>query len=336
MTRRSRSLLIALVVVAPVAICGAGVFASPTPGDSPTIASTLPPGASTPPSPDELNAAGEKSSQAPYRFEMFMEMSGLGLSIDGDTPLASGEYADGASHMVMDLSAIFASVADQLPAELADMEMTMEMISEGTDLYLRAPFFAAMAEDAGGAAGPLGAFVALGDGWGYVDGSTMPGMTAGQVTGAFGVGAGDPSAFFDLLADVEGAEAIGTEDIHGVSSTGVRAEVSFAELLAAQGTDVSQLPTTPGVDLASLTLPIEVWIDKDDFVRRFVIEFSPEVFADAAESSGQDIDPEMLGGLEMSMTMEMFDYDAADIVIEAPTDFVDITDDFIELLEQQG
>lgn len=334
MTRRSHSLLLAVASVAPLAVCGAGAFAASAPDGVLTVASTVPP-IDDPANPDALNEAGEKSSQAPHRFEMFMDMSGLGLSIDSETPLATGEYANGASHMVIDFGAIFESVADDMPTEMQGMDMTMEMISEGTDLYIRAPFFAAMAEDAGGAAGPLGAFATSGDGWGYVDGSQIPGVTAGQISGTFGIGGADPSAFFDLLTDVEGAEAIGTEEIRGVGSVGVRAEVSVAELMAAQGTDTSQLPVS-GVDFASMTMPIEVWIDNDGFVRRIVMDISPETFADAAESSGQDLDPDMLGGFEMSMTMEMFDYAATDIVIEVPIEFVDITDDFIELVEQQG
>lgn len=288
-----------------------------------------------PATPDDLSEAGEKSNLAPYRLEIFMAMSGIGLSIDADAPLVTGEYANGTNHMVMDIGQILESIGDEMPPEMLGIDTTMEMVTQGSDMYIRAPFFAALADEAGGATGPLGVFTTLGAGWGYVDGSALPGMSAGQVTGTLGISAGDPTALFALLSDVEGVEAIGTEEIRGVSSVGIRAEVSFADLLAAQGTDISQLPIT-GIDVASWRMPIEVWIDKDSFVRRIVVDIGADAFADAAESTGQEIDPDVLGGFEVSMTMEMFDYNDAAIVIEIPTDFVDITDDFIELLDQQA
>ena len=34
--------------------------------------------------------------------------------------------------------------------------------------------------------------------------------------------------------------------------------------------------------------------------------------------------------------MEMFDYNAADIVIEIPTEFTDITDEFAEIMPPAG
>ncbi len=322
MFRLARPVVISLVAAAALAICGPDA-----------VASTIPP-IDDPATPDALNEAGERSSQAPYRLEMFMEMSGLGLSIDGAAPLVTGEFANGSSHMVMDFGAMFASMADQLPPEMQGADMTMEMVTQGTDLYLRAPFFAAMAGEAGGAEGPLGAFAALGDDWGYIDGTAIPGLSAAQLSGQLGIGGADPSAFFDMLANVEGTEQIGTEDIRGVSTVGVRADVSLADLMAAQGTDTSQIPSA-GVDLSTITMPIEVWIDKDGFVRRLAMEISPEALATAAESAAEDLDPNMLGGLDVSMTMEMFDYDATDIVIEAPTEFVDVTEAFTELLQPQ-
>jgi len=99
MFRLARPVVISLVAAAALAICGPDA-----------VASTIPP-IDDPATPDALNEAGERSSQAPYRLEMFMEMSGLGLSIDGAAPLVTGEFANGSSHMVMDFGAMFASMA---------------------------------------------------------------------------------------------------------------------------------------------------------------------------------------------------------------------------------
>ena len=137
---------------------------------------------------------------------------------------------------------------------------------------------------------------------------------------------------FDALAELEGAEAIGTEQIRGVSATGVRAEASLVDLLVAQGLDPAELDVAGMEDLAGVTIPVEVWIDKDGLVRRLVIDIDSETFADVADATDQPLDPASLGAVELSVTIELFDYSASDIVIEAPTEFIDVTDALVDLM----
>jgi hypothetical protein len=316
-----RTLIASLAALAAVGVCGA---ASPA-----AVASTVPPDDVA--TPDAINEAGEQSSTAPYRLEMFMEASLLGMTIDGDTPLATGEFAGDQSHMTMDLGAIFADLipADEMPSELLGVDMVMEFVADGTDLYIRAPFFAALAELDGAAEDPtMQVFTQLGDGWGYVDGTAVPGVDAGSLTGTLGIGSADPAALFALLSDVEGAESIGTADIRGVSTSGVRADVNLSDLMEAQGTPIA----STGDSFDNATFPIELWIDKDGFVRRIVMDMSGEAIAEAAEAAGDDTPTSMFGDMNMSITMEMFDYNAADIVIEVPTESTDITDEFAEIV----
>jgi hypothetical protein len=314
-----RTLIASIAALATVGVCGANSLA--------VSASTLPPDDTV--TPDAVNEAGEKSSTVPYRFEMFMEASLMGMNIDGDTPLATGEFAGDQSRMTMDFGAMFADMipADEMPSELRGVEMVMEVVTDGTDLYIRAPFFAALSELGGEQDPTTEVFTQLGDGWGYVDGTAVPGVDAGSITGTLGVGGTDPGAIFELLSNADGTETIGTADIRGVSTTGVRAEVNLGDLMEAQGTVVPG-----GNPFGDTTLPIEAWIDKDGFVRRIVIDMNGEAIADAAEASGEDIPTSMFGDMNMSITMEMFDYNAADIVIEIPTESTDITDEFAEIM----
>jgi hypothetical protein len=328
----SRTLIASLAALAAVGACSVGSLGASAPSDPATVASTPPPDDTV--TPDAVNDAGEKSSTAPYRLEMFMEASLMGMTIDGDTPLAFGEFAGEQSHMNMDFGVMFADMipADEMPPELRGVDLVMEFITDGTDLYIRAPFFAALAElEDGGGDPTMEVFTQLGDGWGYVDGSAVPGVDA-TLSSTMGVGTADPEALFDLLSNAEGAEPIGTVDIRGVSTSGVRAEVDFAELMETQGLPASSDEGAP----TGMTFPIEAWIDKDGFVRRIVMNLNGEAIAEAAAAAGEDIPTSMFGDMNMSVTMEMFDYNAADIVIEIPTEFTDITDDFAEIMPPAG
>lgn len=334
MLRRTRCLLVALAALTPVVVSGTEVLAASAPSVTPTVASTVPP-ENDPASPDGLNDAAEKSKTAPYRIEMFVDLSGMGLTTDPDVPLLTGEIADGRAHMMMDLGVMFADMLEgsDAPPELQGVDLTMEYVVDGTDMYLRAPLLAAVAEQEAGTTDSLAVFTELGDDWGYVDMAAIAGMAPGDIAGTLGVVGADPAAFFELMTNVEGAESIGTEEIRGVSTTGVRADVSLVDLMTAQGVDPTQLDVTGMDDLAEITVPVEVWIDKDGFVRRLVLDLNAETLTDAASAGTDDVlDPTMLGGFDTSMTMEMFDYGAEDIVIEPPTEFVDITDAFSELI----
>lgn len=335
MTPSPRNLLVAAaVLIAGGGLCGASALATSSPSGAPTtVASTLPPDDVA--TPGGLGEASEQSSATPYRLEMFMEASLMGMTIDGDTPLMTGEYAGEQSHMVMDLGVMFADMIpeDQMPPEFRDADLTMEFVVDGTDFYIRAPFFAAMA-----AQNPddpsMALFEALGDGWGFVDGTAIPGVDPSAVTGTMGLGGADPAAFFELLANAEGAEQIGTKDVRGASTTGVRADVSLADLMAAQGTTAA-LPAGSN-PFGDATFPIEAWIDEDGFVRQLNFELTGEAIAAAAEASGEEIPSNTFAGMDMSMTMEMFDYGAADITIDIPTEFVDVTEDFAAVMPQGG
>jgi hypothetical protein len=224
--------------------------------------------------------------------------------------------------------AMFGGMApgDVTPSELPDTFMALEMISDGTDLYIRAPVLAAFAE---AGVESMAVFTEVGDGWGYVDGG-VPGVQD-ALAGTMGIGSVDPSAMFEVLAAAEGVESIGAAEIRGVSTIGLRAKVDLTELMPAPGLSIAADEDV----LSGVTFPTEAWIDKDGFVRRIVINLPEKTLAEAAEASGEDIPSSMFGDANISLTMDMFDYNA-DIVIEIPTEYIDITEEFAELVTSQN
>lgn len=334
--------LLALVAAA-VPFCAVGtVAASTTPSDPPAdtsvpadsgagSAGSITVGAVDPTTPDGLAAAAELSAATPSRFEMFMEISGMpGMPSlgDGDTPLVSGEIDGTSSRVVMDLSSLLGGIS------VGGSDWSMEMITIGQDLYMRAPFFGEIADLAGDATGPLAELSELGDGWGYIDGEAL-GATAGDVGAALGASTGDPGAFYAAIATTSKVEPLGTETIRGVESTGVRALVDFAAIAEAQKLDASTLPGGAAA-YEGLQFPVEVWVGDDGYVSRITLEFDGETLAAAADASGESVpaDAAAIEAISITTTIESFDYAADDIAIEAPTDFVDITEAFGELLAE--
>lgn len=261
-----------------------------------------------------------------------MEMSGVpGMPAMGsaDTPMVTGSISGTSSTSRVDMSVLMGGL---LPVD--DDELTMEMINIGQDVYIRAPYFAALAEMAGGNSGPLGSLAELGEQWGYVDTATLA-ADAGDLGAVLGTGAGSPVDMLAALGTTSKTAPIGTETIHGVTSSGVRATVSLAAMMEAQSIDPSLVPTELSA-LGDLEIPVEVWLGDTGYITRMVFEMDIEAIAAAAGESGipGDVDLDEMSGLVTTMTMESFDFGAADIVIAAPKEFIDVTAAFGDLLAE--
>ncbi|WP_116999597.1 hypothetical protein [Desertimonas flava] len=319
-SRRRRSLL-AVAGAAVTLLAGTANVAASTPDEGSGI------------TPEALVAAAEQSATAPSRYEMYLEMSGVaGMPTMGSTsrPLATGSVSGTSSTALMDMSVLMGGL---LP--LDDDDLTMEMITIEQDLYIRAPFFAALAEMSGRTSGPMSAFVELGDGWAFVDGAALS-TDAADIGSLLGANAGNPTAMYAALGTTSKTAPLGTETIHGIPSSGVTATVGFVEMMEAQNLDPSLMPA----DLSSLAdaeLPIEVWLGDNGFITRVVFEFDVDTLTAAASIGGlDDSEAELLDemrGLVTTMIMESFDFNSPDIVIAPPKEYVDMTTEFGELLE---
>jgi hypothetical protein len=294
----------------------------------------------------------DASSGQAYRYEMTMAMDLEGESIDLGGPIATGEFDGERNSMHMDMGAMFEAMfgsmggGEELPEGLAG-DMSVDYVTDGQALYLRAPFFASMfgsvpggdASELGDAGGMATAFAELGDRWGRVDIAALGDVSPGQATGSLtGSQAYDPQVFLDMIRETAEVEDLGTDEIDGEPVTGLAAEVDMEAMLEAQGLSTADLGGDAAA-LAGTTFPIEVWVGADDLIRRIHFSFDEESLAGAGgDTAGGEAAAEALGGVGMAVTMDFTDYGDESIEVEVPTgdDVVDITEDFTAGLESTG
>lgn len=78
-----------------------------------------------------------------------------------------------------------------------------------------------------------------------------------------------------------------------------------------------------------MEIPIEVWVDGDDRVRRVALDLDmSQVFAGMPGG--------VPGGMSIGLVMHFRDYGDAAIDIDVPEDTTDITDAFRDLVDQGG
>lgn len=130
-------------------------------------------------------------------------------------------------------------------------------------------------------------------------------------------GASDPSANLDLLEGARDVEEVGEEEVRGATTTRYRFTV---DLEAARGEadaePQQQMLDTMREQLGTSELPMEVWLDGDDRVRRQ----RSEIDLDAMHAEGQAAS----GGTVVTV-VEFHDF-GVDVQVEAPPeqDTVDI------------
>lgn len=284
---------------------------------------------------DYLASAVDSSQAEAYRFQAGIDM-GLG-PIQADAPdLMTGQRVDDRSSLTMDLGGLY----DDMGIPGLDGDLTMEMVSDGKQLFVRAPVFETLSELPGvTGAGPMGSLADLGDKWGRVDLTALGDKVAtSRLLSKAGVQNGDPTVLLDIVKQADDVEELGSDTSRGDTVQGLRAVLTFEEMLEAQGLDVddyfgsmaSSLPAeADGLfdRMRDLELPVEVWVDGDDHVRRV------ELTVDMGEFLGEVADTEGMGDFAVTSSMELYDYGDDSIQVELPTDAVDVTDDFLSGLE---
>jgi hypothetical protein len=295
----------------------------------------------------------DASSSDSYRYTMSFSFNMGGQSLDAE--LATGAVDGERSQVDMDFGALFEEMGsgfgEDLPPELVEADLTMQQITDTGAIYIRAPFFSAIAEQAeregevidmtsepGGEL--LEVYSQLGDSWGRVDLDALGDVLPSEAQQALGGGQnGDPRVFLDMLRETAAVEELGIDEIDGVEVQGLAADVDLGDLMAASGTDPADLSVDTGsgsIDMASFSFPLEVWIDRDDRVRRIDFTFGADAFADLAEESGEDVGdmPSELDDFSIGMTMDFSDYGDDSISIDTPSDAVDITDEFVAAYDE--
>jgi hypothetical protein len=307
-----------------------------------------------------LAQASERSTGEPHRVEMSVSMyaagSGPGEQIDAEAVLMTGEQDGDAFEYHMDMGQWMDEMMSSLPPgsgsnPLEELDLTMDMAGDAQTLYLRAPMFAQLTEVAppGTDVGPIEDLAALGDQWGRIDISQLGGFSISELQGsAGGFGGSDPRAVLDLVAGADDVEDLGADVIDGTPVTGMAARLSLAEMLEAQGLDPEAYSNQIGAGLGvgpgtnvdpdelaerylAIEIPFEVWLDDAGYVRRASYEL------DLLDMIGPGVDDQFGAGgpteLTMGTTMDFSDHGDESIAIDLPTDAVDVTEAYREMLE---
>jgi hypothetical protein len=310
-----------------------------------------------------LSGVARATDGLSYRLsgDMTMRVEDGGDELEMGGAFLTGEVDGDLSSTTLDMAALSADMARQDPGgssvedDLLEADLTMEMVTDGTTLYLRAPLYASMADlalDSGASAddlGPVADLAKLDDKWGRVDISRL---SPTEVARAAGAQSSDPRAFLDMAALGSDVRDLGTETIDGVESRGLGATITYGDMLEVQGMDADAVrdslgaSRSPGGEIPeeifddmvesvlAMDVPIEVWVDDDDRVRRIslVIDMTETILA-AAEAAGEDPG---VGTLAMTMVLDFSDYGDDTIEIEVPTDAVDVTDEYLAFIEGGG
>ncbi|HEX6416961.1 MAG TPA: hypothetical protein VFZ77_00645 [Acidimicrobiales bacterium] len=269
---------------------------------------------------------------------------------DDATPLMAGTIDGDRYHVTVDLRSVFEQLADPAgergaSAEMAGLDLSVEMAGDGETLYMRAPIYGLLGqvtEDSGRdmRLGPFADLAAMGDGWGVVGLDRLGETVPGDVASAMGAGGIDPGKVVDLVRRTEDVEDLGIDEIRGDRVHGLSAELSMGDLLEASGQDPAAFAETnlgdAGEELAAsmyaTTTPMDIWIDDDGYLRRIEYALDMDELASTMDDDAADLVGETrLAGLDLRYAMDMFDYGAT-VEFDPPDDAVDITNAFAEIL----
>jgi hypothetical protein len=96
----------------------------------------------------------------------------------------------------------------------------------------------------------------------------------------------------------------------------------MSDLLPAQGFGPG---STEAIN--DMTVPVEVWVDRDGLVRRMSFEYR---FDEVTPLPGPESGPYRP---DIAVTLDLFDYGDESIRVELPADAIDITETFRDALE---
>jgi hypothetical protein len=260
---------------------------------------------------EPVAAATANTSTARFEMELSMQIPGFDQAFAFTASGASDEKS-GKGEITMDMGSfgeLMGSLAGSLggnaPAGFDDPEnWKLDMRVDGTVAYMRMPLLADKLP---------------GDKeWVRLDlakAASLQGLDLSQLQG-FAEGS-DPRQMLDFLRAVSSeVTRVGTEDVRGVETTHYFAVVDFQKALAdlvqkaGQGNLLTQLGSI-GSSLQSV--PLDVWVDADNLVRRMTMDLS-------FSAPGQS------GEAKVSMAMELFDY-GQPVSVDVPpaSDTVDLS-----------
>ncbi len=261
-----------------------------------------------------LTRVAQKSSTADSaRFALTLDMSvpiadqKLAFSAEGgfDTTANRAQLTFDLSSLAELFQSLGSSLGGTVTGDLGSpTDWKLEAIQDGDTVYIRFPLIAKQ--------------LPPGKTWIKGDAKTLSSSGTGNLS-QFGSFAGtDPRDVFALLKAVSGSiEAVGHEELRGVETSHYRATIDTAKLEklvpAEQRQSLGSLDQT--AKQAGLTeLPLDIWIDADQQVRKLSIDLDAKQPGSAAS-------------VKASLVVELYDYGApldfelppADQVVDAAT-----------------
>jgi hypothetical protein len=262
-------------------------------------------GSSEPMELHSLVGVADRSTKADTgRFEMSLRMSAPGMPKEFEIG-ASGAFDRlvERAEMTFDMSALVEMIGSLGGGSTPDLgdpaDWKLDMVQDGTVFYLRVPPFLAKQVPGGKA-------------WVKGDLSTLT-KTSGSLLGGSGFTGGDPRDVIRFLKAVAGdVQAVGREDVRGVSTSHYRATLDLQKLLALAGgsSQDSLVNIDEMVKQAGLSsIPVDVWVDDESLLRRMEMTF-------AMTPAGAG------GSASFSMSFDVFDYGKPLFIAVPPADQV--------------
>lgn len=255
--------------------------------------------------------ATRTADSARFEMEFTMEMPGLqtpfAFSADGafDTPARKAQMTIDLGSFAEFLGGFAGAMGGDAPDELSDpSKWQLEMRLDGTVAFMRLPFLASE--------------LPSGKEWVRVDltkAAQLQGVNLGDIQSF--AKSSDPRETLDYLRSVSGKlTRIGTEDVRGVPTMHYFAAVDWQKALARAARESGQegfLAQFQNMPSGLASIPVDVWVDADNLVRRMTMDFS-------FSSPGQ---PEQA---KASIEMELYDYGKPVTVTTPPA--ADVVDAF--------
>lgn len=327
MTRSSKVFTLAVAVVLVLAACGSEssdtTAASTTSGAPATTApsqTTAAPATTTAPAttaapattsaPATTLAAGTSADAAAFskalaatqatnsgRMEGRIEMTGVEDALQDLAFTFFGEFDNAAStfRFVIDMSALANAGDEEIPPEFAAAFGEMETLQIGEQSYMKFGLFS---------------FLGVTTEW-----VAMPPADAAGTAGSFGTPTPtDPLEFLEALDNGEiDIVKLGSETIRGTATTQYRLTVDPDKLRENATPEELEALDAQGLEGFGGLVPIDVWIDDDGLIHRYVMAMTPS--GDEATDAGF---------ASMTMTLDLFDHGDA-IIVTAP-DPANVTD----------
>ena len=132
------------------------------------------------------------------------------------------------------------------------------------------------------------------------------GQQPGAVPGQMQVGeAQDPTRQLEYLRSVsESVEKVGTEQVRGVRTTRYKAIVDLEKEAAGQGAEVQEAQDEIVKQLGTSKLPVEVWLDDQNRIRRYALDMTLPVPENAASPAASKKNATM----RTQMVAEYYDF----------------------------